>query len=358
MGTGAYWDKTWNLVIGCDRVSAGCDFCFAIPTGRIRAANPNPAVAAAFAGTVTSIGTDLDWTGQVNQIEARLGQPYAWRKPNRIYLTLLGDMFHAQVDDDFLARTFAVIATTIRHTYLCTTKRHARMRWLLNNPAFEHLVRGYIPEYAGRKGAQAWDGQWPLSNLHLAVSVEDQTTADRRIPTLLDTPAAVRWISAEPLLGPIDLTALAAGINALAGERRLDWVVTGGESGPGSRPVHPDCFRGLRDQCTAAGVPFLFKQNGDFAAADVFDAPGFAGGRAFHSPAGGTQSVSIRERGPSGTFRAGETRAMVPGDRTKGGVVMLDEDTVAVRMGVAKAGRVLDGRTWDELPAPIPARRP
>lgn len=356
--TGAYWDRVLNLAIGCDRVSSGCDYCFAPPAAWIRKSNPNEAVADAFAGVVRRTHRGTDWTGRVNMLADRLGIPLRRRIPTRYYLTLLGDMFHKNVTDDFLARTFAMVAVTGRHTYLCTTKRHGRMRSLLNDPGFRDQVTVYAAEYMTVKGAQPWGGVWPLPNLQLAVSVENQATADLRIPALLDTPAAVRWISAEPLLGPIDLRKSFAKWNPgddqpwdgdrLPASSVLHWVVTGGES-TSPRAVHPDHVRSLRDQCQAADIPFWFKQWGEYRPVPVFDAPDMAYGRAINHPRGGVSALGIRSPGRSGTMRNATTRALEPGDRTKGGV-MLDRDTFAVRMGAKAAGRELDGREWNELP--------
>lgn len=355
MGAGPYWDLTWNVVVGCDPVSTGCDYCFAPPAAWIRKSNPHPAVEAAFRGVARKYeGHRAEWTGRVNELPDRLADPFARRKPRTFYTTLLGDLFHAKVSDFFLAQVFAVIAVTRRHTYLNTTKRHGRMRSLLNDPAFYGMVADAAIEYAGVPGATPWDGAWPLPNLRLAVSVENQATALLRIPALLDTPAAVRWISAEPLLGPIKLwdpepcdhhrrTCIEAGC-----WRALDLVVTGGES-DSPRAVHPDWVRSLRDQCVQAGVPFWFKQWGGHRPVRVVDAPHLAGGRAIEMPGGGLVAAMIREPGPTGTMRTAVSRPLVPGDRTKRGV-MLDRDTFAVKMSTKDAGRELDGRTWDQLP--------
>jgi protein gp37 len=358
--TGAYWDQVLNLAIGCDKVSAGCDYCFAPPTAQIRKSNPNEAVAAAFKGVVRRRNGVTEWTGRVNELPVRLQIPFRRRIPTVYYLTLLGDMFHKNVSDDFLVKTFAMVAANRRHTFLCTTKRHARMRSLLNDPGFRVEVARAAAAHLGRKGAQIWGG-WPLPNLRLAVSVENQATALLRIPALLETPAAVRWISAEPLLSAINLCRCygrgegAGGgpqvINTgcpLHGTVRLDWVVTGGESNS-PRAVHPDWVRGLRDQCVTTGIPFFFKQWGHHRPVPVVDAPDLYTGRAIEHPRHGLVSASINEPGPTGTMRTAVSRPLKPGDRTKGGV-MLDRNTFAVKMGAKAAGRELDGREWDELP--------
>jgi len=178
-----------------------------------------------------------------------------------------------------------------------------------------------------------------LPNAWLGVSVETQRWARVRLPELARTPAAVRFASCEPLLSELDLKPwLGFG---------LDWVIAGGESGPGARPVHPRWARMLRDQCVAADVPYFFKQWGAHLPVPVEDDPDFAGGRSFANPrTGGRSAATIRGRG-------GENRGLRPmqtGDRNGLGL-MLDDDTISVRVGKKQAGRELDGRTWDEFPA-------
>ena len=288
--TGISWtDATWNPVVGCTKVSAGCDHCYAIRTARRMAANPNPLVSQAYAGTEAG----GEWTGRVNLLANRLDQPLRWRKPRRIFVNAQSDLFHKDVPDEFIVRVFAVMARTPHHTYQVLTKRHGRMRSLLSSG-----------DFADRVGwASMTSVPWPLPNLWPGVSVEDQQTADLRIPALLDTPAAVRWISAEPLLGPVDLRDYVYRWHEYDGDtcdwghcnraavavrrdfmhedpryvkmlpvcelhRGLDWVVVGGESGPGARPMHPDWARSLRGQCASTGVPYFFKQWGEWAPED------------------------------------------------------------------------------------------
>lgn len=315
-------DATWNPILGCDRVSPGCDDCYAIANARIRESNPHPAVAAAYAGLVKQRDGRIDWTGRVNLLPERLTQPLRWAKGRRIFINGHSDLFHDQVPLEFIARVLSVIALTPQHTYQLLTKRHGRMRSVLTDPC--RCGSGHAPSVHLRS-AMSWavskanpdripgvpdDAEhrvyvgtdWPLRNLWVGVSVEDQQRADIRIPALLDTPAAVRWISAEPLLGPVDLTAwMPAGFcrwrcsgchRFYAGDHQdicpgcgrsgywcgshvgnlrpegqpLGWVVAGGESGPGARPMEWDWARSLRDQCSAAGVAFLMKQAGKVAA--------------------------------------------------------------------------------------------
>jgi protein gp37 len=251
------------------------------------------------------------------------------------------------VDHDAVdpARVWAVMATTPQHTYQILTKRHGRMRSLLNSERFK--IWTWAAQGDGKPGCTPLNDVWPLPNVWLGVSVEDQKRADLRIPALLDTPAAVRWLSCEPLLGPVDLfgrwglgceevgpavthegvrqrTDYGTGVEYDCDHQvGIDWVVVGGESGPGARPMHPAWARSLRDQCTAAGVPFHFKQWG-----------------AWRPLTGFTQYLGAPIR---------EHRRL--------------DDEVVVRVGKKSAGRELDGRTWDEFPsvsagsgAGVPAR--
>jgi protein gp37 len=200
-----------------------------------------------------------------------------------VFVNSMSDLFHDQVPDEFIARVFAVMAIARRHTFQVLTKRHGRMRSLLSSPSFGHLVAEQ--GRAHHVGCQqdwlavgAMLGGRPLPNVWLGVSAEDQKRADIRIPALLATPAAVRFVSAEPLLGPIDLKQAVIPMGDQRGHgltasfvhagsccdrfHGIDWVIAGGESGPRARPMHPDWPRQLRDQCAAAGVAFFFKQWG------------------------------------------------------------------------------------------------
>ncbi|SKO36807.1 bacteriophage protein gp37 [Mycobacteroides abscessus subsp. bolletii] len=251
--TGIEWtDATWNPVTGCTKVGTpGCDHCYA------------ETFAERWRGTK---GHYFETGFDVQLRPDKLGLPLRWTKPRRIFVNSMSDLFHDKVPDEYIARVFAVMALAPRHTFQLLTKRHGRMRSLLNSAYFLQAVgRVWAEPPSDWPLPRDWRVPvWPLPNVWLGVSAEDQKRADHRIPALLDTPAAVRFVSAEPLLGPIDLHADPIGKDSVFWIGHLDWVIVGGESGPSARPMHPDWARSLRDQCIGAGVPFLFKQWGDW----------------------------------------------------------------------------------------------
>ncbi len=315
-------DASWNPVRGCTRVSPGCGGpnhqggCYA---EKIAARFSDPGQP--FHGFAKRTKHGGAWTGKLALIDDMLTVPLRWKKPRRIFVNSMSDLFHENLPDEAIDKVFAVMALCPQHTFQVLTKRSARMRaWFAERwqatpaqrldlgggdsidmpggeetgreheveQACEHIFK-LIPAMVDTNNDKLWtdDGSlkcrqfaWPLPNVWLGVSVEDQERADERIPDLLETPAAVRFLSCEPLLGPVDLLGTLARwqdrpetqaawrdgrSQYRAGDRLIDWVITGGESGSKSRPAHPDWFRLLRDQCAAAMVPFFFKQWGAFA---------------------------------------------------------------------------------------------
>ncbi len=229
--TGIEWtEATWNPVTGCDRVSEGCDHCYALTMAARLQAMGNPRYQRD--GDPRTSGPGFGVTVHPD----KLGEPLGWRRPRTVFVNSMSDLFHREVPSGFIAEVFAVMQSTPMHTYQVLTKRSGRMASLL----------------------RAWkaDGFEPPPNVWLGTSVENQRWAAIRIPKLLETPAAVRFLSCEPLLGRIDL-------EPWLGDRPgLDWVIAGGESGPCARPMDPGWASSLRDQCMDAGIAFFFKQWG------------------------------------------------------------------------------------------------
>lgn len=283
-------DATWNVITGCSVVSAGCKHCYAMKLAGTRLKHEPSR-----AGLTIDTSAGPVWNGQVRFNTQWLDQPLRWRRPRRIFVCAHGDLFHEGVPDAWLDDVFQVMASAQQHVFQVLTKRPERMRAYLSRRGF-HPLSPTCWTMTAREDPERGDivpapTAQPLPNVWLGVSVEDQAAADARIPFLLETPAALRWISAEPLLGPVDLTRVcdrrrprALWINAVESREgnpaheeliawfgpdypynRIDWVVAGGESGAGARPMHPDWARSLRDQCAAANVPFFFKQWGAWA---------------------------------------------------------------------------------------------
>jgi protein gp37 len=288
----------------------------------------------AYEGLAYRNSSGAHWTGKVKLIEKHLEDPLRWQRPRRIFVNSMSDLFHDQVPDKWIDRIFAVMASAGWHTFQVLTKRPERMLAYFQQVSAERDMQRWINAGLDMDLDQPSSWEWPLSNVWLGVSCEDQKTADERIPLLIETPAAVRFISAEPLLGPINArmwycacgwkgsesTLLPSPSTSLVcpecggsggllyrnwlasaeySREGIDWLIVGGESGPGARAMHPEWARSLRDQCTRAGVPFFFKQWGEWIARGAYTA---------------------------------------------------DSAQPFVRLGKKATGRTLDGRTWSEYP--------
>lgn len=299
-------DATWNPITGCKEVSRGCANCYAarLAATRLRKLPEYDGLA--------TFSENTRWTGEVRFHPERLNEPLHWRQPRKIFVCDMADLFF-DTPWAWIHDVFSVMQRCPQHTFQILTKRAERMNALMS-----------IPFLGGKVGKE-----WPLPNVWLGVSVESQHFADERIPLLLSTPAAVRWISAEPLLGPMDLTRCGdRGIRFERGflapnietpESRMNWVVCGGESGPNARPMHPDWARSLRDQCVGGGVPFFFKQWGEWIHVSQIEAA-----MTVDQIKALSMDTPCRTNGPEIFFKVGKKRA----------------------------GRLLDGREWNEFPKP------
>lgn len=331
-------DATWNPIRGCSRVSEGCRNCYAETVAKRFSGEGQP-----YEGLIARGG---QWNGEIKVVDQVMDQPLRWRRPRRIFVNSMSDLFHENVPDYVIDRVFAVMALAEEHTFQVLTKRPERMLQYLSQDRRRqwadmavHFWGGIEPD--ALHDSILYDDQ-VLPNVWLGVSVEDQKAANERIPLLLETPAAVRWISAEPLLGPIDLTEINQiqdhGVDVYScleidgvdveddpfNGACIDWVVVGGESGAKARPMHPDWARSLRDQCAEAGVPFLFKQWGEWAPVDR------------------TAEIDAKITMPGQNFKLwawpGGTR-----DGWRTGIV-------SAVVGKKKAGRLLDGVQHDGYP--------
>lgn len=271
-------DATWNPIVGCSRVSAGCERCYAerfVHRG----------MAEQHRGLTRATSRGPVWTGEVRFVSEKLDEPLRWRKPRRVFVNSLSDLFHESVTDETIDRVFAVMALSPAHTFQVLTKRADRMRAY----ATSRDRRERVEEAAlrGERLSNRLDPTaflpWPLPNVWLGVSCEDQEAADERVPLLLQTPAAVRFVSAEPLLGPIDFERIRwdaapfghvdvlrrgawsdgpRGFVNHSGMNGLDWIIVGGESGPGARTCDVGWIRSIVEQTRDAGVACFVKQLG------------------------------------------------------------------------------------------------
>jgi len=307
-------ESTWNPIVGCSVISPGCTHCYAMRmAARLQKMNrtggSGSAYVNAYDGTTIDTKAGAVWSGKVALApEHILTAPLRRWKPTTYFVNAMGDLFHESVPDEWIDKVFVVMALAPQHTFQVLTKRGDRMRAYVSAVA---AGRQRYTTWAARGGdiARMFDLErkvpplWPLPNVWLGVSAEDQQRADERIPDLLATPAVVRFVSAEPLLGPIDFMSTLGGTLWMGGQRGskathrhpgragdvlhgilhecdptrphhhhdercgqgLDWIIVGGESGHDARPMHPAWARSIRDQCAATGVPFFFKQHGEWS---------------------------------------------------------------------------------------------
>ncbi|MEU3899787.1 phage Gp37/Gp68 family protein [Streptomyces sp. NPDC045251] len=357
-------DRVWNPVTGCTKVSPGCDHCYA------------ENIARRFAGS-KAFPQGFDVVLHEDRVQA----PFRWRKHARVFVNSMSDLFHDAVPDLFITRVFDVMEAKLnqRHTFQILTKRHARMRSFMQ--ARQKAKQEYAakfddcPTEAMRNSPAARFARAraarPPANIWLGVSVEDQRWADIRIPALMDTPAAVRFVSCEPLLGPVDLSRWLRPVpdcghvtpedgtcghpDAFTPEchrwadcparqrpedwRGLDWVIAGGESGPGARPMHPDWARHLRDACDTAGVPYFFKQHGEW------EPLGPLYGDLEDTDDGHLEAVHLEAVEGKRVVQLESSGYVAEGHQPA------DSRTWLMgRVGKKAAGRVLDGRTHDAFP--------
>lgn len=277
-GTAIEWtDATWNPLRGCSRMSAGCANCYAERVAARFSGQGQP-----YEGLARMTAKGPAWTGKVALVDHMLDQPRRWQRPRRIFVNSMSDLFHDDVPDEWISRIVSEMAAAPRHRFQVLTKRPGRMA-----------------DYLQALGGEA---MWLLPHVWWGTSVEAADVAEERCQALMMVPSVNLWVSAEPLIGALDLRRWLDVPLA----RHIAWVVAGGESGPGARPMALEWARSLRRQCAEARVPFLFKQWGEWG-------PGSQDGR--HS------------------------------------ALAVSADATLYRIGKRNAGRELDGRTWDEYPA-------
>lgn len=261
-----YIPQTWNPIVGCSKISDGCRNCYAEKmASRLRSMNAD-----GYLEATKPANDGGGWNGKTFLLESALQKPLGWKKPRAIFVNSMGDLFHENTPDEWIQQVFRVMSLCPQHIFIVLTKRAGRM-----NKFIRDRIAGF--KEAGMTGE--------LPNVWMGVTVEDQEQADERIPHLLYAKCSVRFVSCEPLIGPVDLcipvgcrscnhpgnVVVRKSCTRCGGTGRepsIDWIIAGGESGANLivRPGHAEWFRSLRDQATEAGVPFFFKQWGNPAA--------------------------------------------------------------------------------------------
>lgn len=328
-------EKTWNPIVGCSKVSPGCANCYAERMAKRLQAMGKP-------GYYEVVNERGHWTGNVNLRYDLLDAPLHWRKPRMVFVNSMSDLFHPDVPDEFIAQVWAMMLSANWHTYQILTKRPERMAALIPNLFFN-----------------AGTGEPYISpNIWLGVSVENQQAADERIPLLLQTPAAVRFVSCEPLLGKLHIADWLTERYGCGGEpanagcvecgwqlNKLGWVIVGGESCPDARPMHPDWARSLRDQCQAEGVPFFFKQWGEWLpVCPQYSEDGSEEHLDDLSLYG--HQICLGNRGTVYSEDQGLERVYWCGYQPDPG----QNPWFMERVGKKQAGRMLDGQEWSQYP--------
>lgn len=300
-------DASWPVTVGCDKVSKGCYGCYAMRDARRMENNPHPKVSSIYSGLVIRQKNGiLNWTGTVKTLPERLNDPAKWREHKDIFVCSQSDLFHKDVPTEFISQVFSSIWNYAWHTYYILTKRPERILKLLEEQAPKGLSDLNATNFP---------------HIVIGVSAEDQEAAEERLSLLtqLPFPASQLFVSAEPLVGPLDLSKW---IN------KIGWVIAGGESGKHARPMHPSWPRSLRDQCKAAHIAYHFKQWGEFLPEE----------QAFER-----QAIAYSEQDTL-LYKGGQPKA---GKSTP----TVEEDGITYyRVGRKKAGRILDGMYWNARP--------
>jgi protein gp37 len=256
--TGIEWTtETWNPTVGCSIKSAGCSNCFAMKFAHRLAQMRHSAEK--YSGLTRVVNDNAVWNGVVRLDEPSLGQPLTTKKPTVYFVNSMSDLGHEALSDAQISRVWGVMRAANWHDYQVLTKRPDRLRQFLCSGAAQEMVHAEARKHrADATPLQERDPVW------LGTSVENQAAADERIPELMRTPARIRFLSIEPLLGPTSIRSVIE--RELAnGAGRIHWVIVGGESGPGARPMHPMWARRIRDECAELGIAFFFKQVGSWA---------------------------------------------------------------------------------------------
>lgn len=301
-------DATWNPTTGCSKISEACANCYIDRTPPFRIARRK------FIKGHIPLEFHPD----------RMDFPLKWKRPRKIFVNSLSDLFHEDVPNEYIVDVFTTMYEAQWHTFQVLTKRPERMANLLSNPRFPWAigVRSWARMSPEKKAVltreeiiQDVTDCWPLHNVWIGVTAENQKRMDERSGYLALTPAAVRFLSIEPLLGSVVL-----------GLPKVDWVIVGGESGPNARPTHPDWVRSIRDQCVEADVPFFFKQWGEW----------------YPIHGDGWLSGDEEDEGEHPW-----TWLTLSGERRRSG---RRPDALMIRFGKKLAGRLLDFREWSEFP--------